>query len=85
MSRALRVALGVAAGIGLMLTGAVYGVLFVGIPYHDAPPPELRAADDFHADVAGALWNAGLGIVLVTVLLGCALWMASAITRVLER
>ena len=80
MARALVLIGGLLAGVTVALSGVLYFALSVGVPSQDAPP-QLRATEDFHTDVAGALWLAGLGILLVTVLLGCALLILSAITR----
>ncbi len=54
-------------GIGILLVGLVYDVLFAGIPYQD-PTPEIQASYDFHSSVAGAFYKTGGIIVWVGVM-----------------
>jgi hypothetical protein len=51
-------------GIGIIIIGFVYDVLFAGIPYQD-PTPELQARYDFHSAVAGSLYKSGCLVVLL--------------------
>jgi hypothetical protein len=61
---------GLFAGLLVMLAGFGYFAATVGVPSHDATP-EVRAIESHHSNVTDTLLMAGLGIVLVTVLLGC--------------
>lgn len=51
-------------GVGIIIIGFVYDVLFAGIPYQD-PTPELQARYDFHSAVAGLLYKSGGFVVLL--------------------
>jgi hypothetical protein len=75
---------GLGAGLFVMLAGIGYFVLSVGVPSQDAPP-ELQAVENQHANVAEALLVAGLGIVLVTALLGCLRAGAALVARARRR
>lgn len=66
----------ITAGVGLVVLGFVYDVLFAGIPYQD-PPPELAAEYDRQARVAELIsWlgvpplGAGAVAILVALFIG---------------
>ena len=71
---------GLFAGVLAMLAGVGYFAATVGVPSQDAPP-ELQAVENQHLNVADALLIAGLGIVLVTVLVALLRWGASRVAR----
>lgn len=51
-------------GLGLMISGFVYDVMFAGIPYQD-PTPELLAKWKFHSNVA--FWTIAAGTAIMCV------------------
>lgn len=48
----------------LLLGGAIYNVMFAGIPYQD-PTPEMSARYAHHARIASVICRLGLGVFLV--------------------
>jgi len=48
-------------GLGIIVAGFIYDIMFAGIPYQD-PTPELLASWEFHSNVAFWIMTAGLAI-----------------------
>ena len=55
-----------AAGIGLLIAGFAYDMMFAGIPYQD-PTPQLTADFEHHSRVASVIMWFGIGLLI----LGC--------------
>ncbi len=51
----------IGVGIAVVIAGLGYDLLWAGIPYQD-PPPELAARYNFHARVAAAVRQVGVGL-----------------------
>ena len=51
-------------GMGLIVAGFMYDVIFAGIPYQD-PTPALEAKWQMHKQIAGIIASTGLIIALV--------------------
>lgn len=48
-----------AAGLGMLIVGLAYDVVFAGIPYQD-PTPEMTASYTHHARIARGIETVGL-------------------------
>ncbi len=67
--------IGIAAcGLGLIITGFAYDVLFAGIPYQD-PTPELQATWEFHKGVADLFYRTGGLVFLVGLVAMPMIWI----------
>lgn len=63
-------------GLGLVLTGLIYGVLFVGVPYPD-PTPEQRLSERFHLAVGKSVFLGGAAIFLMGLVAAPVVWFVT--------
>ncbi len=63
MKRIMRTVSIVVLGLGLLIVGFLYDLVFAGIPYQD-PTPELQVAWEYHKGVADVIYSVG-GLVLL--------------------
>jgi len=61
-------------GLGIILSGFCYDVMFAGIPFQD-PTPELTAQYMFHAHIAETIRGAGFVIFLIGLFAGFFRWV----------
>ena len=69
-----RAATAIAIGILLLLAGLIYDIAFAGIPYQD-PTPEMSARYARHSRLAAAIRWAGVVVLLIGAVRGCASWV----------